>query len=85
MSQEQQWVDKKKVEWIKVFAPPSAYEKARFLPSPFHLRLIIQQITSFPAWHSTDEIPDEIPATPKSAEAVVEIENVLNMRSDYST
>ena len=28
---------------------------------------------------------DEIPATPKSAEAVVEIENVLNMRSDSST
>jgi len=31
------------------------------------------------------DIPDEIPATPKSAEAVVEIENVLNMRSDSST
>ena len=81
MSQEQ-WVDKKRVEWIKVFAPPSAYEEARFLPSSFHLRLIIQQVTSFPAWHSTYDIP----ATPKSAEAVVEIENVLNMlRSDSST
>ena len=45
---QEQWVDKKIVEWIKVFAPPSAYEEARFLPSPFHLRLIIQQVTSFP-------------------------------------
>ena len=40
MSQEQ-WVDKKRVEWIKVFAPLSAYGEARFLPSPF-------QVTSFP-------------------------------------
>ena len=47
MSQEQ-WVDKKIVEWIKVFAPPSAYEEAKFLSSTFHLRVIIQQVTSFP-------------------------------------
>ena len=37
-----QWVDKKIVEWIKVFAPPSAYEEAKFLSSTFHLRVIIQ-------------------------------------------
>ena len=31
-----------------MFAPPSAYEEAKFLYSTFHLRVIIQQVTSFP-------------------------------------
>ena len=45
------------------------------------------EVTSFPAWLIfLMRVLDEIPATPKSAEAVVEIENVLNMlRSDSST